>query len=65
LALHVNQVYPQGIPLQSTPPTLLLNLPTLPKELEYRIVGRNLVLHDIVPNIIVDFIPDAIPSAKE
>jgi hypothetical protein len=65
LALHVNQVYPQGVPLQSTPPTLLLNLPTLPKELEYRIVGRNLVLHDIVPNIIVDFIPDAIPTAKE
>jgi hypothetical protein len=65
LALHVNQVYPQGVPLQSTPPTLLLNLPLLPKELEYRIVGRNLVLHDIVPNVIVDFIPDAIPSSKE
>jgi hypothetical protein len=65
LGLQVNQVYPQGVPLQSTPPTLLLNLPTLPKELEYRIVGRNLVLHDIVPNIIVDFIPDAIPTAEE
>jgi hypothetical protein len=65
LALHVNQVYPQGIPLQSTPPTLLLNLPTLPKELEYRIVGRNLALHDTVPNIIVDFVPDAMPSAEE
>jgi hypothetical protein len=65
LALHVNQVYPQGIPLQSTPPTLLLNLPPLPKELEYRIVGRNLVLHDIVPNVIVDFVPDAIPAAED
>jgi hypothetical protein len=28
-------------------------------------VGRNLVLHDIVPNIVVDFIPDAIPPAKD
>ena len=65
LALHVNQVYPQGIPLQSTPPTLLLNLPTLPKELEYRIVGRNLALQDTVPNIIVDFVPDAMPSAED
>lgn len=65
LALQVNQVYPQGIPLQSTPPTLLLNLPPLPKELEYRIVGRNLVLHDIVPNIVVDFIRNAIPSAED
>jgi len=65
LPLQVNQVYPQGLPLQSTPPTLLLNLPPLPKELGYRIVGRNLVLHDIVPNVIVDFIPDAIPSTED
>jgi hypothetical protein len=65
LDLHVNQVYPQKLPLQSTPPTLLLNLPRLPKELEYRIVGRNLVLRDTVSNLIVDFIPDAIPSAKD
>jgi hypothetical protein len=64
LALHVNQVYPQGIPLQSTPPTLLLNLPSLPKELEYRIVGQNLVLYDSVPDVVVDFIPDAIPPEK-
>jgi hypothetical protein len=65
LSLQVNQTYPQGIPLQSTPPTLLMNLPRLPKELEYRIVGHNLVLHDIAPNIVVDFISDAIPSNKD
>ncbi len=65
LTLQVNQSYPPGIPLQSTPPTLLLNLPRLPKELEYRIVGHNLVLHDITPNIVIDFLTDAIPSAKE
>src|SRR5215470_1755057 len=65
LSLQVNQPYPQGIPLQSTPPTLLLNLPTLPKELEYRIIGHNLVLHDLAPNIIVDFFTNAIPSTKE
>ncbi len=62
--LTVNQEYPQGLPLQSMPPTLLLVLPRLPKELEYRIVGRNLVLHDTVPNLVVDFVPDAIPSDK-
>ena len=62
LPLRVNEVYPEGMPLQSTPPSLLLKLPPLPKELEYRIVGRNLVLRDIVPNVIVDFIPDALPS---
>ena len=65
LKLRVNQVYPEGIPLQSTPPTLLLNLPPLPKDLEYRFVGRALVLHDTVPNLIVDFISDAIPPDKD
>jgi hypothetical protein len=64
-SLKVNQTYPHGIPLQSTPPTLLLNLPGLPKELEYRIVGHNLVLHDLGPNIIVDLVADAVPSTKE
>jgi hypothetical protein len=59
---HVNQPYPDGVPLQSVPPTLLLNLPRLPKDLEYRIVGHDLALHDIGPNLIVDFIPGAIPS---
>ena len=51
---------PPNIPLQSTPPTILLNLPRLPPELEYRIVGRTLVLRDAVANIVVDLIPDAI-----
>jgi hypothetical protein len=63
MPLKVNDVYPDGVPLQSTPPTLLLNLPTLPKELEYRIVGHDLVLHDITANLIVDFIKDAIPAS--
>lgn len=58
LRLDVNQAYPDGIPLQSMPPSLLLNLPKLPKELEYRFVGRELVLRDIAANLIVDVIPD-------
>jgi hypothetical protein len=58
LRLDVNQAYPDGVPLQSMPPSLLLNLPKLPKELEYRFVGRELVLRDIAANLIVDVIPD-------
>lgn len=61
LALRVNEPYPHRIPLQSSPPSLLLNLPKLPKELEYRVVGHSLVLRDADANLIVDFIPDAIP----
>jgi hypothetical protein len=63
LRLQVNGEYPEGVPLQSTPPSLLMNLPKLPKELEYRIVGRDLVLHDITPNLVVDLVPNAIPAS--
>ena len=61
LALHVNETYPADVPLQSTPPTILINLPRLPPELEYRIAGHALVLRDTGANIIVDLMPDAIP----
>jgi hypothetical protein len=63
VALKVNGTYPQGVPLQSTPPTVLLNLPRLSKQLEYRIVGHDFALHDTVTNLIVDFIPNAIPAS--
>ncbi len=58
--LRVNQSYPEKLPLQSTPPSLLLTLPTPPDGLEYRIVGRDLVLRDSEANIVVDFIPNVI-----
>lgn len=58
----INQPYPDGIPLQSMPPSLLMKLPKLPKELEYRIVNRDLVLLDSAPNLVVDILPDAIPA---
>ena len=61
--LHVNAKYPRNLPLQSTPPTLLKNLPPLPKELQYRIVGSTLVLYDMSTGLVVDFIPGAVPAA--
>jgi hypothetical protein len=61
--VQVNGRYPQKVPLQSTPPTLLLNLPRLPQELQYRIVNRDLVLYDTGADMIVDFIQDAIPAS--
>jgi hypothetical protein len=60
--LQVNAKYPQELPLQSTPPTLLMNLPRLPRELQYRIVGSTLVLYDVLSGLIVDLIPDAVPA---
>jgi hypothetical protein len=44
----------------TTPSNLLANLPMLPEELQYRVVGRHLVLIDVDANLIVDFVPNAI-----
>jgi hypothetical protein len=60
VVLHVNDVFPEGIPLTTTPPTLLLKLPKLPQELTYRIVGHDLTLQDTEARLIVDLITNAI-----
>jgi len=62
MRLQVNATYPATEPLQTLPPNLLANLPQLPEDVEYRVVGRDLVLRDVDANIIVDFIPNAIRS---
>ena len=59
----INTDYPTALPLATVPPGLLLKLPTLPMDLEYRFLGRHLILRDIKANLIVDFIPDAVPAA--
>ena len=61
LRLRVNSSYPDRIPLQSTPPTLLLNLPNLPPEVDYRVAGNDLILRDTKANLIVDLILGAMP----
>ena len=60
VVLHVNDVYPDEIPMTTTPPTLLYRLPNLPQELAYRIVGHDLTLLDTEARLIVDLIPNAI-----
>jgi len=59
--LHVNDVYPEDLPLTTTPQTLLGRLPQLPQELAYRIVGHDLTLKDTKAGLIVDLIPNAVP----
>lgn len=53
--------FPGAAQMATMPPSLLAVLPRLPKELEYRIIGRFLVLRDIDAALIVDYIPDLIP----
>jgi len=57
----VNQVYPDGVPYTTVPPTLLLVFPKLPDEVVYRVVVHDLVLLDLKANLVVDVIPGIIP----
>ena len=59
--IGVNQIYPTTLPLATFPPRLLKALPELPPELEYRIVGQDLVLLDVKGNVIVDIMPGVFP----
>ena len=57
--LSVNMEWPERVPFEFVPPELIKSLPALPKELQYRIIGRSLVLWDHHANLIVDFLPGA------
>ena len=58
----VNQVYPTTYPLATFPATLLPLLPPLPEQLEYRVVQHYLVLRDVEANVIIDVMPNAVPT---
>ena len=60
IAFKVNAKYPEGQPLPTTPANVLLNLPRLPEPLQYRIIGRHLLLLDSAADLVVDYIPNAI-----
>jgi hypothetical protein len=61
VVLRVNYPYAQSAELSEMPATLLAKLPQLPKDLRYRFVGRNMLLVDRESNVIIDFMPDALP----
>jgi hypothetical protein len=61
LPLGVNQRYPTEIPLATMPPTLLKELPALPEDMEFRFVASQFVLLDTHAQLVVDFIPGALP----
>jgi hypothetical protein len=59
--MRVNVPYPETKELIEMPPTLLLSLPALPKELNYRFVGGYLLLVDKEARLIVDYMAGAVP----
>jgi hypothetical protein len=58
--LRVNMEWPSTVPMQFMPPRALLALPRLPAELQYRLIGRTLVLWDLHADLIVDLLPGAV-----
>jgi len=61
VVLRVNYPYAQSAEFSEMPATLLAKLPQLSKEVRYRFVGRNMLLVDRESNVIIDYMPDALP----
>jgi hypothetical protein len=61
LQLSVNSRYPDSVPLSTVPPMVLAGLPKLPEELEFRFIGRTLILMDVHAHIIADLIENIVP----
>jgi hypothetical protein len=57
----VNAEYPKETPLSTVPPDVLLTLPQLPEDIQYRFAGKHLLLYDAKANIIIDFMLNAMP----
>ena len=58
----VNVRYPDDVPLSTMPPDVLKLLPKLEDTLEYRFIGRHLILLDVAAHLIVDIVDNAIPA---
>ena len=61
LDVSVNDRYPDAAPVSSMPVQLLETLPKLPAELEYRFLGKHLVLVSTPARIILDLTPNVLP----
>jgi hypothetical protein len=57
---QINGTYPEEKPLSTVPPNVLAVLPTLPDDIQFRFVGRHLILLDTRASVILDRIPYAI-----
>ena len=55
ITFKVNAKYPEGAPVPTVPANLLVNLPTLPEPLQFRIIDKHLILLDEDADVIVDY----------
>ncbi|HEX5041945.1 MAG TPA: hypothetical protein VFV75_03515 [Candidatus Polarisedimenticolaceae bacterium] len=61
MTLTINKRYPDQVPLSTMPPPVLAALPPLQEDLEYRFIGRRLVLLDVHAHLIVDYTDEVLP----
>jgi hypothetical protein len=59
---RVNADYPETAALATVPPLLLKRLQRLPDGIEYRFMGRDLILRDTKANVIIDVLHEAVPT---
>jgi hypothetical protein len=59
--VRINHRYPPGLPRVTMPAPILAQLPVVPEELEYRFLGRSLMLVDTRAELIVDVLFDVLP----
>jgi hypothetical protein len=59
--IRVNYPYPETKELAQVPPTVLLKLPQLPKQVRYRFVRSHLLLVDRENGLIIDYMENALP----
>jgi hypothetical protein len=57
----INGEYPKDEPMATMPPDVLKALPPLPENLQYRFVGKHLLLYCSHGNLIIDYMLNAIP----
>ena len=61
---EINGSYPETKTLSTVPPNILAALPGLPQDIQYRFLGRHLILFDVRASVIIDSIPFAIRCDK-
>jgi hypothetical protein len=61
IPFKINGEYPKDEPLSTVPPDVLKTLPPLPENLQYRFVGKHMLLYCSRGNLIIDYMLNAIP----
>jgi hypothetical protein len=61
MVLRINSEYPDDAPFATVPPQILEGLPRLPDILEYRFIGKRLLLIDSHARVVADIVERVFP----